>query len=421
MASVSTDSKGFRRVLFTDGDGTRRTIRLGKVSAKAASAFCHRVESILAATIAGRAIDPDDAAWLDSLPKMMHDRVARTTLVPERPEVEVVTLGALLDKWVATIREAVKGGTLTTYMQAVDGLREHFGAERSIVSISSLDCEEWRAAMSKSGLASATVSKRVKTARMIFGAAVEWDLLTKSPLSRIKCGAMRNPERNQFIDRETISRVMDAAPNDEWRLLIALSRFGGLRVPSEALALTWADIDWQRARMRVRSTKTEHQGRSDRLVPIFPELHGLLMSVFESAEPGAVNVIASHREGYNPNPQLRRIVERAGLTAWPRLWHNLRASRATELAAQFPAHVAAAWLGHTDAIADKHYRMVREEDFAKAAQNPTQHTTEGDSNEVKPTDANPDESRTLQLEWASCSFPHKALMTPRGFEPRFPG
>jgi len=45
---------------------------------------------------------------------------------------------------------------------------------------------------------------------------------------------------------------------------------------------------------------------------------------------------------------------------------TLRASRATELADAFPSHVASAWLGHTEAIADAHYRQVTEEHFVKA-------------------------------------------------------
>ena len=49
---------------------------------------------------------------------------------------------------------------------------------------------------------------------------------------------------------------------------------------------------------------------------------------------------------------------------------NLRASRATELADLSRPHVCAAWLGHTDAIAEAHYRMVRDEHFDKVVRNP---------------------------------------------------
>ena len=51
-------------------------------------------------------------------------------------------------------------------------------------------------------------------------------------------------------------------------------------------------------------------------------------------------------------------------------WQNMRVSRATELADVYPSHVCAAWLGHSEKIADAFYRQVTDEHFAKAVRNP---------------------------------------------------
>ena len=53
----------------------------------------------------------------------------------------------------------------------------------------------------------------------------------------------------------------------------------------------------------------------------------------------------------------------ARLKPWPKPWLNMRA---TELADQFPSHVCASWLGHTEAVADAHYRMTTDTHFSKA-------------------------------------------------------
>lgn len=53
---------------------------------------------------------------------------------------------------------------------------------------------------------------------------------------------------------------------------------------------------------------------------------------------------------------------------WPRLFHNLRGSQATELCESHPAHVVAARMGHTVIIAQKHYLQVRDCDFERACQ-----------------------------------------------------
>ena len=68
----------------------------------------------------------------------------------------------------------------------------------------------------------------------------------------------------------------------------------------------------------------------------------------------------------NLRTQLRRIIRKAGLEPWPKLFQNLRASCETELMQRFPAHVVTAWIGHTEAIAQKHYLQVTEDDFQAA-------------------------------------------------------
>jgi hypothetical protein len=65
--------------------------------------------------------------------------------------------------------------------------------------------------------------------------------------------------------------------------------------------------------------------------------------------------------------QLTKIVRRAGLEPWPKLWQNLRASRETELAETFPLHVVCAWIGNSAAVARKHNLQVTEDHFARAA------------------------------------------------------
>ncbi len=138
-------------------------------------------------------------------------------------------------------------------------------------------------------------------------------------------------------------------------------------MPSEALALTWGDVDWERNRLRVRSSKTEHHdGQGERTVPLFPVVREHLQAVYDAAPEGSTHVIRRSRVGANLNPHFRRIIQRAGLTPWPKTWHNLRASRQTELASTFPLHTACAWIGNTKAIAAGHYLTVTNADWMRA-------------------------------------------------------
>ena len=52
--------------------------------------------------------------------------------------------------------------------------------------------------------------------------------------------------------------------------------------------------------------------------------------------------------------QFERIILKAKLKPWPKLFQNLRATRETELAERYPSHVVCEWIGHSQAVAAKH-------------------------------------------------------------------
>ena len=128
-------------------------------------------------------------------------------------------------------------------------------------------------------------------------------------------------------------------------------------------------MDWARGRFRVVSEKTEHRDNAGvRWVPIFPDLGPHLERAFEEAPEGIVYVIRRYRaHNQNQRTQLNRIIQRAGLRPWPKLFHNLRASRETELAAVYPLHVVCAWIGNTERMVAKHYLQVTDDYFTAAA------------------------------------------------------
>lgn len=72
----------------------------------------------------------------------------------------------------------------------------------------------------------------------------------------------------------------------------------------------------------------------------------------------------------NLRTQFLKVLKRAGVAPWARLFHSMRASRQTELEREFALHVVCAWLGNTEAIAKKHYLLVSDDDFAKAIHPP---------------------------------------------------
>jgi hypothetical protein len=142
----------------------------------------------------------------------------------------------------------------------------------------------------------------------------------------------------------TFQKILDEASDSEWKLILALGRFGGLRTPSETPALRWQDSNREKNTILVRSVKTErHAGSESRLIPLFAELRPFLLAAFEEAPAGAVHCIERHRlNSTNLRTQVHRFIFRAGLKPWPRTFQNLRASRETELSAVYPLRAGVA-------------------------------------------------------------------------------
>ena len=173
----------------------------------------------------------------------------------------------------------------------------------------------------------------------------------------------------ELIPADEVRKVLDVIPCPQFRLIVALARWAGLRIPSEIAALRWSDIDWANHRMIIRSPKTAHHpDQGVRIIPIFAEVRPYLEELWHQLPEGAPDqVITRYKPDANLRTQLNRYCLLAGVKPWPKPFQNMRATRATELADIFPSHTCAAWLGHSQAIADQFYRSVTDEHFRKAA------------------------------------------------------
>ena len=439
MASISTDKKGLRRILFVGADGKRHPIRLGRAPIKTARTIKTHVEALAAAALGKHAPDPETSAWVGDLENVLYDKLAAVELIPPReprPVAQAVALGDFLDQYIAG-RADVKPGTETNLRQARKKLVEYFGESKPLGAITPGDADQYRQDL-MSRLGENTARRHCGRAKQFFRAAVRKRLIPENPFGDMKACAVRaNPSRFYFLTREDAQVVLDACPDAQWRLIFALSRYGGLRCPSEHLGLRWGDVDWERNRLTIHSPKTEHHaGGESRTIPLFPELRTYLEEVWEQTEPGTVYVIAHYREStVNLRTQLLRILAKAGVKPWPKLFQNLRSTRETELAQSYPIHVVCAWLGNSQRIAQKHYLQVTDADFDRAAAGGAQSGALGvekaAQKQAQPTSANSgqpsQETHKARPKPGLCHASAKdgqawqdRRVTPTGFEPVLP-
>lgn len=378
MASITHDKKNGRRTIqFKDTDGSRKSIRLGKCDQKSAQAIRTQIEHLAASKANGTAIPLQTTEWLKTIDEGLRSRIAGTGLIEARRSA---VLGEYLSAYIAQRLDA-KPRTIRKWLTTRRLLNEFLGASRDMRTISAGNADAFK--MHLAGLkktdgskfySPSTLHKHIEAAKLFFKAALRDGITNTNPFEDVTASKRTNPDREYFVTQAEIQKCIDATPDHQWKLILALSRFGGLRTPSEHVRLRWQDILWDQNKMIVQSPKTEHhEGMASRIVPLYPELRPYLQTAFELAEDGAEFVVTKIRDNEsNLRTTFRKIIQRAGLKPWPKLFQNLRASRQTELEETFPTHVVCRWQGNSPKVAQKHYLQVTESHFEKAVQNPVQ-------------------------------------------------
>ena len=329
------------------------------------------MEDIVGANIAGHTPLQETLYWLSEQRKnktKLLEKLEDCGLIQSeyRPNVPK-TLGPFITEYIEK-RTDVKVLTRIYYRQVLNRLVAYFGEDCKLSDITTGEARQWRRSLLDKGLAEATVNRACSGARQFFNEAIDYKVIESNPFDGLPTVVRGNQERYHFVDRITIAKVIAACPNAEWQLLVGLARYGGLRIPSEVVSLRWGDIHWDKGTFTVTSPKTaHHDGKGERVVPIFPELLPLLEEAYDMAEEGTQYVIQRYR---NPTQNLRthfqRIIRKAGVEPWVKLWQNLRSSCATELADKYPEHVLTKWLGNTPKVAKEHYFQVTDEHWMRA-------------------------------------------------------
>lgn len=387
MACLAKDGNGWRILFVCPESGRRKTVRIGRMAKKDAITVQNAVERLVISWRTATPVDSQTAGWLAHIGDDLYDRLARVGLVERRGRA---TLGGLLQRFYAS-RQDVKPATRTTWDNVRNDLLRYFGAECRLADIDRDQAEAFRSYLVNRELASATISRRLQTVRQFFEWGVDKGVIEANPFTKVRHAAGNPRYRLEYIKPEETQRLIDAAPDWVWRTIIVLVRYGGLRCPSEVLSLRWQDVDLPAGRMAVPSPKTEHRaGHSRRVVPIFARLRPYLEEAWDMAAEGQTHVIPEDRylpsaigpRGWvncNLRTTFKKIVRRAGLEPWPRLFHNLRASCETDLVTEYPLTTACQWIGNSPSIAAKHYVQATDRDFQRAcglAPNPLENPLE---------------------------------------------
>ncbi len=351
MASISTRPSGSRFISFVAPCGERRHITLGQVAKRYAEAVKVRVEDLASAAIHGHPPTDDTARWVKSIDERLYAKLAAVDLLPDR---EDATLGGAIAAYLDSREGELKPESLRKLRQTEAKLLDFFDSSKPLRKLTGAEASAWRKSLKGLGLSEAAIKTHCGNAKSILAEAVRRKLVEDNPFEGLPTGPTPS-DYTRYVTPEEIEAVIEACPDAEWRLLFGLARYAGLRVPSESHGLRWADVDFDRARLTVRSPKTErYAGHERRVVPITPRLMALMQDRFEAAPEGEAPLVMVGSSGAVIR-RVRKLCAKAGVKPWERLWQTLRSSCEKEWAMHFPQYAVSKWIGHSIVVSGRHY------------------------------------------------------------------
>ena len=368
MASVSTQKKtGVRRVIFYDLSGRRSAIRIGKVSMTSAREIAAHVEHLMICLKSGTDTRRSTRDWLERIRQdwpNLANRLGQLGLVAVKVWSDP-SFTDFVNNLIAG-RSDVKPNTVKAWRQTAEKIKLFFGDRliRSLTTKDGNDFLRWLNTPSDCGGAghtASTPSKHLTIVKQFLNEAVDAEILAGNPFQKIKGDRSVDKRRRRFVTVEMIESVIRSTEDVELRAIIALSRFGGIRTPSEPFALQWSHVDWDRRRITVPAVKTRL-----RELPLFPELVPYLRALQEGAEDSFLFPRLSRFSDANLRKQMGKLIRLSGMAVWPKLFQNIRSSRQTELEERFPRKTVCAWMGNSETVADQHYLQVLDEHYDRA-------------------------------------------------------
>lgn len=379
MAGLSKDGSGYR-IRFYDGSGDRKQIRLSGLNKSQANTICTHIEAMNSSRIAALPLSRQTSVWLSKIGDTLYDKLVTVGLCEPRVVGTERSLADVIDHHIA--RGMTKSGraaaahTVTRWKTARHLLVKYF-KKRTVESVTVEDAEDFRVWLGKRKVGSAkkpysenSIRTVMASAKMFCNAAIRRKWITENPFEYENASVEANKERSIYVPREWIQKVLDVCPDHQWKLMIALWRFTGLR-KMEVFALHWDHVQWDERLLIVPSSKTaHHKGGDQRAVPIV-EILPYLQAVRDQASPDSSVIIDRYSKPLtNLDKPFKQMIESAGLEVWTRPFQNLRASCETDWldwvgpnSERNSAHVVASWIGHSIQVQAKHYAQVDRHHF----------------------------------------------------------
>lgn len=277
-------------------EGKRPTLRLGSLRESEANAISRQIDLLIDAKKHGFELTIESQAWirdaaplkllrrlvalgvLDSNSRVLHKRLSPQDSVESTPSVPKFI------HWYVEQRSADCVASTVRKIQASLNQFASFCTDQAkiqrieeVTNVTAFQYQLYR----RQTRAEATVAKDIKICKTAFNYAKKNGRLIDNPFDGIKAGNEHNPDGQQIIDISTYETLSEYCPDSQWRVILALARIGGLRLPSELVNLKWSHVNWNEGKILITSPKTKRYKKPQRTIPLFSRLERELSEHFQ--------------------------------------------------------------------------------------------------------------------------------------------
>lgn len=188
-------------------------------------------------------------------------------------ELTEYTVETWLTEWVRRKSRDSSPATMKRYTAHIKAFTDWIGEDgkkKPLESVTTTTVRAWRESLQDEGRAGKTVLAYMKDLGAAYRAAIREGLTHFNPVTALEqIGTADSQSRKPFTYAE-VAQLVKAAPCSEWRGLILVAVYTGLRL-GDAARLSWESVDLQAKRITLIPSKTKRKKREVR-IPIQPDL-----------------------------------------------------------------------------------------------------------------------------------------------------
>lgn len=267
-------------------------------------------------------------------------------------EIKSITIQAFADEYIDLVETTGTYNTWYSTKYVFKKFVEYLGGDTQVKNIKAKDIDDYIIHAKRSGNKPVSINKDLRTLKAAFNKAIEYEYIKINPIKKMLRVDKMPPKA---ITSDQFNRILNKVADPLFTYFILFITYTGCR-KSEALAVTWADIDRRNGVIQIRKTKS-HEARyipiSDKLGAVLDTMNASVGRLF----PWGLDWVGR---------RFKQFADDAGVHC---TLHGLRHTFATILAnSETPLRVLQDLMGHKDIQSTMIYISARNESKEKAVE-----------------------------------------------------